>query len=220
MVDEQSSIKIQQALDNDSEVITTNLSCNTSSTVINEMTQVLVDTIQLMTELEREDKEVTDHQMKQKVRGGANILMVGDQVEANYALEGMFYPAVIEDVVSVTTGSIEVKEYVVRYEDDGSCETLSSQNVRAIIPPTATQTSLGGPLSDEEAFDSGDNESDDTILMKQYELQFALAQIKEQVNDSAAASTLYEIAADGAVADGKMQSATVWSLKAAELQSM
>ena len=220
LVDEQSSIKIQQALDKDSEVITNNLTCNTSSTVTNEMTQVLVDTIQLMTELEREDKEVTDHQMKQKVRGGANILMVGDQVEANYALEGMFYPAVIEDVVSVTTGSIEVKEYVVRYEDDGSCETLSSQNVRAIIPPTATQTSLGGPLSDEEAFDSGDNESDDTILMKQYELQFALAQIKEQVNDSAAASTLYEIAADGAVADGKMQSATVWSLKAAELQSM
>ena len=34
------------------------------------------------------------------------------------------------------------------YDDDGSTENLTKENVRLIIPPNATQTALGGPLSD------------------------------------------------------------------------
>ena len=221
LVDEQHSIGIQHALDNDSASTTNINASNFSSILTNEIKQCLEETIQLMTELEKEDIEVQEYQTKQMIRGGTTGFMQGDQVEANYALEGTFYPAVIEDIFSEATGSLEIKEYGVRYEDDGTYEKLSSQHVRVIIPPTATQTSLGGPLSDEEAFSTGsDNGSDDSVPLKKYELQFALAQIMEQSNDYSSAASLYEVAADGAVADGKMKIATSWSLKAAELQSM
>lgn len=45
-----------------------------------------------------------------------------------------------------------------------------------------------------------------------------LATLKEKAGDHATASRLYEQAADGAMEDGKMKTATQWSLKAAELQ--
>lgn len=222
LVDEQRSIEIEKNNEKGSDTISSDatIAGNSYLTVTNEMTHVLEDTIQWMTELEKEDHAVKEHRQKQDIRGGATVITVGDRVEANYALEGTFYPAIVEAIVKDATRNMEMKEYLVRYEDDGTCETLSSQNVRAIIPPTATQTSLGGPLSDEDAFDSGDKESDDSILIKKYELQFALAQIKEHMNDYSSASMLYEVAADGAVEDGKMQTATLWSLKAAELQSL
>jgi elongation factor 2 kinase len=216
--DEQRSIGIQQAVDNDTdESLISNVSSNTTT----EMMQVIEDTIQLMNELEKEDKDLQEHRMKQKQRHDANAILVGDRVEANYALEGTFYPAIVEEIV--TNGEDisyqQQKQYVVRYEDDGTSESLSSQNIRAMIPPTATQTTLGGPLSDEEVFHNDSNESDDIVYIKKYELQVALARMKEQCQDRTAASILYELAANGAIIDGKMQSATLWSLKAAELQS-
>jgi elongation factor 2 kinase len=218
--DEKRSIGIQNAIGNDcDETLTDNVSSLSTNT---ELMQVLEDTIQLMKELENENKDLQEHQLKRKQRVDAKSILVGDRVEADYALEGTYYPAIVESIL-INDDNVcdpQRKQYVVRYEDDGTTETLPSQNVRAIIPPTATQTSLGGPLSDEEAFHNESDESDDVVHVKEYELQFALAQMKEECNDRAAASVLYELAADGAVNDGKMKSASVWSLKGAELQSL
>ena len=51
-----------------------------------------------------------------------------------------------------------------------------------------------------------------------YELMSELAELKVEVGDKEAASSYYQEAADGAMSDGKMKTATEWSLKAAELQ--
>ena len=103
------------------------------------------------------------------------------------------------------------------YDDDGSSETLPSNRVRLLVPPTATQTSLGGPLSDEKAF--GSEGGDDSFLLTRYELQFDLAEILEKKGENEEASVLYAEAADGAMSAGKMKLATEWSLKAAELDN-
>lgn len=211
--DEQRSIQIQIDVDCDADKNILANVCNGTSNLKREMLNVLEDSLQLMQELEKEDQDVQQYKKKLSTQGGIG-LMVGDRVEANYALEGTFYPAVIEEII---TDQGSDKQYIVKYDDDNTCETLSSQNIRARVPPTATQSSLGGPLSDEKAFNSNCDETDDAIPMKQYELQLELAQIKEEMKDYKAASILYESAADGAIADGKMKSATSWSLKAAEL---
>ena len=85
-----------------------------------------------------------------------------------------------------------------------------------MVPPTATQTTMGGPLSDEEAFGS---DSDDNFFVQVYDLKAELAELMERAGDLAQASMLYEEAADAAVAAGKMKTATQWSLKASELQA-
>jgi hypothetical protein len=71
-------------------------------------------------------------------------------------------------------------------------------------------------LSDEEAF--GSEGDDDKFMIASYVLKAELAELKEKAGDFATASVLYEEAADGAMVNGQMKSATKWSLKAAELQ--
>lgn len=172
-----------------------------------EMIQVLEDTIGLLKDLENESKELAEH----KLQVERNVLVKGDRVEANYALEGTFYPGVL------TMISEDGMYLTVKYDDDGSSEVLEKDNVRPLIPATATQTSLGGPLSDEEAFDSEEN--DDQFLSEIYELQASLAELKESIGDTTDAARLYEEASTGALEDGKMKSASLWSLKAAELEN-
>lgn len=176
-----------------------------STTCDKEMMGVLEDTLKLVDSLEQEDNEVKQH--KRAAERGFE-LHAGDRVEANFESEGTFYEAIVETV----TGDL----VTVRYEDDSS-EELPMGQVRLLVPPTATQTSLGGPLSDAEAF--GTDQSDDDFLIEQYELKFDLAEIKERSGSLKEASTLYEEAAGAALEAGKMKAATKWSLKASELLS-
>lgn len=177
-----------------------------------ETMQVLEDTLQLFDAVQNEEQYEQQHKAALQRGGG---FCSGDRVEADYALEGTYYSAVVESVVDKCDGKI----ITVRYDDDGSSESLASDHVRRSVPSTATQTSSGGPLSDGEAFGSDYGGCDDDILLfSKYELEFDLAQLKEASGDAVSASALYVSAADGAMADGKMKWATEWSLKAAGLQ--
>jgi elongation factor 2 kinase len=170
------------------------------------MMQVIEDTLELMEQAEKEANDVKDHESR---LGRGTGLHKGDGVEANYAMEGTYYSAIIVEVS-------EDEMITVKWDDDGSEETFSKEHVRPLIPPTATQTTVGGPLSDEEAF--GSENGDDRFMLSVYVLKAELAELKEKAGDFATASRLYEEAADGAMNDGQMKNATKWSLKAAELQ--
>ena len=173
---------------------------------------LLKDTIALIEEFKAEQEELKNHLQRQDDKKQQGLKFhIGDKVEANYCLEGTFYPGVVDDV------SEDGETVVVKYNDDGSTESHKLDNVRMLIPPTATQTGLGGPLSDEEALGVGEN-SDERCLMEGYELKAELAELKEQAADLSTAAKLYEEAADGAMTAGKMKKATEWSLKASELQ--
>lgn len=81
--------------------------------------------------------------------------------------------------------------------------------------PTATQTDLGGPLTDEEAgFGVG---NDEIVSIESYRLRADLAKLKEKAGDNLKASKLYEEAAHEAMEAKMMKLATEMSLKAAEL---
>jgi elongation factor 2 kinase len=177
---------------------------NTSSEFI---MQVVEDTLELLVVTEKEAEDVKIH--NSRLERGAGMY-VGDKVEANYAMEGTLYSAVVVAV------SEDGESITVAYDDDGSEETHTKENVKVLIASTATQTAEGAPLSDEEAF--GSEAGDDKFLLSLYESKAELADLKEKVGDKSTASRLYEEAADGAMTDGKMQTATKWSIKAAELQ--
>jgi hypothetical protein len=55
-----------------------------------------------------------------------NDLHVGDKVEGNWHMEGVYYPGII---VEITNDDYSV---IVRYDDNGSFETLSTDNVRRV----------------------------------------------------------------------------------------
>jgi elongation factor 2 kinase len=171
------------------------------------MMQVIEDTLELMEQAEKEANDVKEHESRLGRRSSG--FHKGDQVEANYAMEGTYYSAIVVEVS-------EDEMITVKWGDDGSEESFSKEHVRPLIPPTATQTSVGGPLSDEEVF--GSDNSDDKFLLSVYVLKAELAELKEKAGDFAKASRLYEEAADGAMSDGQMKNATKWSLKAADLQ--
>ncbi len=80
--------------------------------------------------------------------------------------------------------------------------------------PTATQTALGGPLSDEEA--GFGVFGDEIVTIESYKLKADLAELKEKAGDTARASELYDEAAQDAMAANMMKLATELSLKAAE----
>lgn len=181
-----------------------------AGTSATEMIQVLEDTLQLLALVQQEESDAKQHKATMERRDGG--LHSGDRVEADYSLEGTYYSAVVEAVIDQD----DRKQVTVRYDDDNTSETLPSDHVRLTIPPTSTQTSLGGPLSDEDAF--GSDRCDDSFILAKYELEFDMAELKEAAGDLASASVLYESAADGAMAEGKMKTATAWSLKAAELR--
>jgi len=172
------------------------------------MIDLIEEILQLMSELEKERKETDAKREKRKAPFPTMGIDVGDRVEANYALEGTYYPATVTNICD--------KILSVRYDDDDSEESLPTNQVRLIIPPTATQTSLGGPLSDEEVF--GTDKADDSILLQRYELIFELAQLKERIGEVTQAHLLYQEAADGALDAGKVKTATEWSLRAADLE--
>lgn len=126
----------------------------------------------------------------------------------NYFLEGTYYPGTVNSI------SEDGSQIAVVWDDDGSAETLTKENVRLILPPTATQTHLGGPLTDEEAF--GEN-SDEKITIEAYQLKAELAELIAKCGDNVGASALFEEASSEAMEAGKMSTATEWSLKASEL---
>lgn len=165
------------------------------------------DIIKLMDELENEKAAASQHNNGRAEAG--NQFHVGDRVEGNYCLEGSFYPGFVESV------SEDGKQTVIRYDDDGSTESLTLENIRLVIPPAATQTALGGPLSDEEAL--GAENSDEKCLTEKYELKAELAALKFKMESKEAAAALFEEASNEAMAAGKMKKASEWSLKAAAL---
>ena len=183
-----------------------------SQTSDTEIMSVLKEALELLDVMEGEEMAASEHNSRMAKSGGVK-LHPGDRVEADYCLEGTFYPGVVENV----SGEGSDCRVTVKYDDDGSSETLALDRVRLIIPPTATQTSLGGPLSDEEVF--GGEGGDDSFLLTKYELEFDLAELMEKKGDLEEASALYSQAADGALSAGKMKLATEWSLKAADLES-
>lgn len=192
-----------------------------SSGSLTELMTVAEETLQLFGMLEQQKMEA--EKVKESltrtgmVAGTGNLLHVGDRVEGDYCMEGTYYAGTVLEV-STTESSDESKVLItVQYDDDGSSEALPRDHVRLLIPPTATQTNLGGPLSDEEAFGGSGDEGDDTIHMKPYELMAELASLKAETGDEGAAAHYYQEAAEGAVQDGKMKLGTEWSLKAAEL---
>lgn len=198
-------------------------SATNSSTSVTEMINVAQDTLKLFELMEKQQAEA--EKVKESlsrtgnVAGTGNMLQVGDRVEGDYFMEGTYYPGTVLEVTTKDNADGEPQFMItVQYDDDGSSETLPRDHVRMLIPPTATQTSMGGPLSDEEAFGATGEDQDDEIPIKTYELMSELAELKLERGDKASASTLYQEAAEGAMGDNRMKLATEWSLRAAELQ--
>jgi hypothetical protein len=169
---------------------------------------LLDELLHLMTEAEAEKNALVQHKKKKKVGSGIHYY-AGDHVEGNYSLEGNYYPGVVESVAE------DGQSIVVKYNDDGSTESLSLEHVRLIVPPTATATALGGPLSDEQSFGEAD---DAACFVDICELRAELAGLKEKSGNKAAAATLYEEASNEAMqCSNKMKKAAEWSMKAAAL---
>jgi len=168
---------------------------------------LLEDILDLMAACEEEKK--TNLEFKERSKKSSHSFHVGDKVEGNYFLEGNYYPGVVDSV------SDDGTVVSVRYDDDGTVEALPSEHVRLLIPPTATQTDLGGPLTDEEA--GFGTSGDEAITFESYQLRADLAKLVEKAGDKSKASALYEEAAQEAMQAGKMKIATEWSLKASDL---
>lgn len=201
-VDENSAIK--ERIENDDGMEQPSTEQNAVSDLV--LTNLLENILDLMDACEEERESNLEY--KERSATGPCTFQVGDKVEGNYFLEGNYYPGVV-DSISENGAVINVK-----YDDDGSIESLSSDNVRMVIPPTATQTEMGGPLTDEEAFGVC---NDDVATMESYELRAELAHLIASAGDKTRASKLYEEAAQGAMEAGKLKTATEWSLKASEL---
>jgi elongation factor 2 kinase len=196
---------------------------NSSTTSEAELLQVLEDTLDLYEDLTEEQTLLQQHKSTMERHtlrdgsAGTSTIHVGDRVRANYCQEGTYYPGTVE---AVDENDEKTKIIIsVRYDDDDSSERLPFDKVRPLVPPTATQTSLGGPISDAETFGDGDaDDGDDSFLLPVYEVQHELGRLKEKAGDTAAASALYEEASEGAMANHRMKVACEWSVKAAELQ--
>jgi len=171
------------------------------------LAQLLEDILKLMDESDKESTEAKEHTSAKEQ--AARQFKVGDKVEGNFALEGSFYPGVVSAI------SEDGTEVEICYDDDGSKEMLTLENVRLVIPPTATQTVMGGPLSDEEAL--GSENTDEKCVVEGYELKGELAALKLKLGAKDVAATLYEEASNDAMNAGKMKKASEWSLKAAGL---
>jgi len=174
-----------------------------------EKIHILEETLRFMDASLRESEELKEHAKKQ-FRGKAAGFFVGDKVEGNYFMEGTFYPGIVVEVMD------NGNSVVVQYDDDGSTEPLTVDNVKAITPPTEYQTEQHGPLSDVEAL--GKANSDEVYLFEQYELKARLADLKAKTGDSTTAASLFQQAAEMAMSAGKMQTANKWSMRAAELE--
>lgn len=187
------------------------LQINTIPAVDSLMLKVLSDTLKLYQLMEKEQEAIMKH--KQVLRRTTIGFQVGDHVQANYMLEGTYYPGIITDIVD--------KQITVRYDYNGSVETLCQDDVRFLVPPTATQTTLGGPLSDEDAYSScnAQDNADDSFILQKYELLYELSEIQARVGEYEEAAELCEEASKLAMKDGQMKKAAEWSLKAMEYKS-
>merc|ERR1712183_316041 len=130
--------------------------------------------------------------------------------EGNYFGEGTFYPGV---VVEICEGGTSV---VLKYDDDGSTETLSNENVRSLEPaPELAARTVH--LSDEEALGTV-NTDEQCLLFENYDLMAKLAELKANTGEKSDAAALFLEAADLAMNAGKMKTANNWSMRAAELE--
>lgn len=169
------------------------------------MMSVLEDTLALKAEAQQEAAEIAKHKLRE-ARGGVHI---GDKVQANYALEGAYYPGVVVEVSS------DGQSISVKYDDDGSVEILSLEYVRHLVPPHVFAGDAACALSDAEAL--GGENLDEKCILETYVMKAELAELKAAAGEKARAAELFQEAADGAMEDGKMQTATKWSLRASEL---
>ncbi|KAL7566525.1 hypothetical protein ACA910_006434 [Epithemia clementina (nom. ined.)] len=168
-------------------------------------------------------------------------LKVGDRVEGNYCMEGTFYPGVVTELHDSgdRTGCGTV---MVQYDDDGSRERLSRDAVRlltmssSVAAVVAAATTSRRRQSTSAPFTTVDAEGQDVVLLDDLEalglinedenclldvftLQADLAKLKAQLGHTKEAADLYEAATEGAFAAGKMQTASEYSLQAAELSA-
>ena len=173
-----------------------------------EKIRVLEETLLQLNMKRTESELVKEHAAKQS-RGKAAGFHVGDKIQANYFMEGTFYPGMI---VSVNEDNSTV---VVQYEDDGSTETLTFDNVRSTEPPSELSLD-NGSLSDEEAL--GRVNTDEECLLEEYELMAKLGDLLEKVGRHADAIEQYQNGAELAMENGKMQTANELSMRAAKLE--
>ena len=170
-----------------------------------EKIRVLKETLSQM-DLSRKESDLMKEHVSRQNRGKAAAFQVGDKVEANYFLEGTYYPGVI----------VEVKDdgatVVVEYEDDGSTETLPVEHVRSVEPSSEISH---GFLTDQEAL--GQANFDEECLFEEYELMSKLGSLMEKANKSAEAIVLFQNAAELAMNCGKMRTAHELNMRAAEL---
>lgn len=162
---------------------------------------ILEDTLALMVAAEKEIQEVKQFEDRMAQGGG---LLVGDKVMANYCLEGEYYSGVVVEVFE------DGKLITVQYTDDGSTESLTAENVRPLIPPTAS-------LKSSSIATFGGENTDERCILESFVVKAELAELKAKAGDVEGAASLFEEAAYGAMTAGKLQSATTWSLQAAEL---
>lgn len=174
-----------------------------------EKINILEETLKMMKLTVEEARIMKEHANKQS-RGKAEGFHVGDRVEGNYFMEGSFYPGVVVEV------SKDGNSLAIKYDDDGSTETLSNENVRSLEPASEILAAQTGCLSDEEAL--GTVNTDEQCMFEEYDLMAKLAELKAQTGECAGAAALFQEAADLAMNAGKMKTANSWSMRAAELE--
>ncbi|KAL7540281.1 hypothetical protein ACHAXR_009997 [Thalassiosira sp. AJA248-18] len=81
------------------------------------------DIMAAATSAEEDKKEHVEKEPKEKEE---DMFQVGEKVEGNYGMEGKAYPGVIVAV------SDDRNSVVIQYDDDGSTETLSNDNIRPL----------------------------------------------------------------------------------------
>jgi len=173
-----------------------------------EKIQILQETLSFMKLRIKEDTMMKEHE-ESEARGKADGFRVGDKVEGNYFLEGTYYPGVVVEVCE------DGNSLVVQYNDDGSTEKLSNENVRSLEPaPELAARTVH--LSDEEAL--GTVNTDEQCLYENYDLMAKLAELKANTEERSEAAALFLEAADLAMNAGKMKTANSWTVRAAELE--
>ena len=169
---------------------------------------ILEDVLKLMKLSAEETQIMKEHEHLQS-RGKADGFHVGDKAEGNYFMEGTFYPGIILDVGD------DGNSVVIQYDDDGSSESLSNENVRSLEPASEILAAQTFPLTDEQAL--GIVNTDEECLFDDYDLMAKLAELKAKHGELSDAAALYQEAAELALNAGKMKTANSWSLLAAEL---
>lgn len=134
----------------------------------------------------------------------------GDQVDGNYCMEGTFYSGVVVEVCD------DGSSVVIQYDDDGTTEKLSLDNVRYREPERKNIANGTARLSDDQAL--GIDNTDEQCLFEDYDLMAKLAELLANTGHLTKASALYQEAADLAMDAGKMKTANTWSMRAAELE--